>query len=140
MNQRLIVLALGAAALQACGDLFGPSTHGDVARARADWLRNKPASYVFDVTTRSSWSLERSVRVTVQDDAVASAVELPSGTAVANWTLTVELIWTDILNAQEEGDVNSARFDERGIPLSVDLGPWPVDGGRSYAVTNFQRR
>src|SRR5688572_27616615 len=136
MRRRLLLLALGAVALQGCGDIFGPSTHRDVARARADWLRDNPTSYVFDVTSTSSWFPERSVRVTVQDDAVASAVELPSGAAIATWKLTVELIWTDILNAHEAGEVNSARFDDRGIPLSVDLGPWPVDGGRSYVVTS----
>jgi hypothetical protein len=56
---------------------------------------------------------------------------------VANFTLTVDTIWEMLLAARASGELNSAVFNQRGVPVEADMGPWPVDGGVRYSVRNF---
>jgi hypothetical protein len=60
-----------------------------------------------------------------------------SGQAVADFTITIDRIWDELLAARANGELNSARFDFRVVPNETDMGEWPVDGGRHYSVRNF---
>jgi len=97
----------------------------------------RPLAYTFEVATASSW-LPRSgyYRVQVSNGQVVAARD-SSGQAVADFGITVDGIWDELLEHRARGELNSARFDERGVPVEVDMGPWAVDGGVHYSVRNF---
>jgi hypothetical protein len=75
-------------------------------------------------------------RVNVIDRKVASATD-PAGKPLQSFTLTVDVIWDRLLAAQAVGELNSALFDRRGVPVETNYGPWPVDGGVHYSVRRF---
>jgi len=125
-----------AITLLGCSSTTEPlGNHVDFARAL--WLGRRPSAYTFEVATASSW-LPRSgyYRVQVSNGQVVAARD-SSGQAVADFGITVDGIWDELLEHRARGELNSARFDERGVPVEVDMGPWAVDGGVHYSVRNF---
>ena len=112
--------------------------HGDVDRARAQWLSEGATTYSFELATTSSWSPTGSyVRVQVNGGRVVT-VAAPSGEpAPVGLPPTLDEIWDRILDARARGELNSAQFDRRGVPVESDMGQWPVDGGVHYSVRAF---
>ena len=123
--------------LLSCSSSTEPHGSTDVDAARVLWLARQPRAYSFEVAMESSW-FRRSgyYRVQVSDRQVVAARD-SSGQAVADFTITVDGIWDELLAARANNELNSARFDLRGVPLETDMGAWPVDGGRHYSVRNF---
>ena len=126
-----------ATMLLSCSNATEPRGSTDVDSARIIWLARQPRVYSFEVATESSW-FPRSgyYRVQVSDGQVVAARD-SSGQAVPDFTITVDGIWDELLAARASNELNSARFDLRGVPLEADMGPWAVDGGRRYSVRNF---
>jgi hypothetical protein len=109
----------------------------DVDLARSAWLANRPPSYSFELAWHSSWFGSTGfLRVQVVNGQVVAASDA-TGKPVANYSITVDSIWDDILAARARGDLNSVEFDQRGVPVESDMGPWAVDGGVHYSVRNF---
>lgn len=128
-----------AALLVGCSSSVTEPLHSDVDRARRTWLRTGATSYDFEVSTTSSWfPVGGFVRAQVRDGRVVVATN-PDGTAAPNFALTVDQIWNRVLEARAKGELNSAEFDARGVPVESDMGPWPVDGGVHYSVRSFRR-
>jgi hypothetical protein len=140
MTRLRFFIAVGALLLQACGggDAFGPA-HTDIDKAHADWLSNRSASYTFQVTVASSWFPAKAYLVSVENHVVVERVEILSGDRFADGQ-TIDDIWASILQAHQRNEVNHVRFDARGIPLTADVGSWPVDGGVSWQVRNYRPR
>lgn len=140
MTRLRFLIAVGALLLQACGgsDAFGPP-HTDIDKAHADWLSNRSASYTFQVTIASSWFPASTYGVRVENHMVVERIEIASGNRSTDGT-TIDDIWETILRARNRNEVNSVRFDRRGIPLLADVGPWPADGGVAYQVRDYRPR
>lgn len=122
--------------LTACDDAVGP-THTDVDIARAAWLSRGYTDYRFQLSWESSWfprsdwqgiDVENGEVVRVAGEPVTSEQQIPP---------TIEEIWTRILEARANGQLNHAEFDRRGVPVHADMGPWPVDGGMAYWIRRF---
>jgi hypothetical protein len=112
----------------------------DVDVARNAWVSNHPSSYVFDVAIASSWvAVTPYYRVTVVGGQVVAAVKA-NGAPADGFTTTIDSIWDGVLASRANHQLNSAEFDARGVPIEVDYGPWPVDGGVHYSVRNFSTR
>jgi hypothetical protein len=128
-------------AAHACSDpavLAAPTTT-DVDAAHSAWVANRPSSYVFDVAVSSSWVMPTPYyRVTVEGGHVVSALNAKG--SPAEFDTTIDHIWEHILTSRASNQLNSAEFDARGVPIEVDYGPWPVDGGVHYSVRNFSAR
>jgi hypothetical protein len=107
----------------------------DVDAARTAWLANKPTSYEFNVTVAASL-LIGPLHVTVVGGRVASAFDA-RGKSVPSFTTTIDSIWSSILDFRARGQLNSAQFDARGVPIEVDLGRPEVDAGVHYWVRGF---
>ena len=118
-----------------CSDPAAP--HNDVDAARRVWLASNVRNYTFEVAAASSW-VPRSgfYQVRVADRRVITAVD-SAGKPAANFTLTIDEIWDRLLAARAQGQLNSVVFNERGVPIETDMGPWPVDGGVHYSVRSF---
>lgn len=131
------IAAIGfATALLSCSGATEPR-HVDVDLARTVWLTNHPRAYSFEVATATSWFPKSGYyRVQVSDGQVVAARD-SSGKVVDNFSLTVDGIWDQLLAARAKGELNSAFFNQRGVPVESDMGPWPVDGGVHYSVRNF---
>jgi hypothetical protein len=76
------------------------------------------------------------VRVWVSNGAVVAAID-SDGRAVDDFSLTVDAIWDQLLDARENGQLHSALFNHRGIPVETNFGPWAVDGGVHHSVRRF---
>ena len=61
------------------------------------------------------------LRVQVSDGQAVD-VRDSSGRPIVSPALTIDTIWDDILRARATRDLNSVRFDERGVPIEVDIG------------------
>lgn len=134
---RATVIAIVSTAILGCSGTTTEPRHGDVDLARSVWLTSHPQAYSFEVAKASSWFPSAGYyRVQVSNGRVIAATD-PTGKAVANFTLTVDTIWDLLLAARARGELNSAVFNQRGIPVESDMGPWPVDGGVHYSVRNF---
>jgi hypothetical protein len=131
-------VVLFAPLLAACVTLTEPR-HTDVDRARQAWLASNATSYTFEVAIATSW-VQRTgyYRVSIDQKQVVAAFD-PTGKALDGFTLTIEEIWDRLLDARSNGQLNSALFDTRGVPVEADMGPWPVDGGVHYSVRRFRR-
>ena len=137
-RMQLVGIVVASAALLSCSDATGPR-RANVDLARALWLGSHPSAYTFEVAFESSWFPKSDYyRVEVLDGEVVTARDA-TGLVVPNFTLTVESIWDQLLAARAKGELNSATFDGRGIPVECDMGPWPVDGGVHYWVRNFAK-
>jgi hypothetical protein len=140
MNRRLFqtaAIAAIAVAMLGCEENTSPILHKNVDQARDTWLQTRPAAYVFEVQTSSSWSPPGGfARVHVSNGHVVSATDA-SGKPVTNFQLTIDTIWNSILTARAKGELNDAQFDSRGVPIETDYGPWAVDGGVHYSVRRF---
>jgi hypothetical protein len=124
--------------LVGCSAVLTQPEHSDIDRARRDWLASDISSYSFELTTASSWFPAGGyVRVRVANRQVVSATRA-DGSPFAGYTVTIDEIWTRILEAREKGQVNSVSFTSQGVPIETDLGPWPVDGGVRYSVRAFE--
>jgi hypothetical protein len=139
---RVVGIMAVAAALLNCsgtGEPRGPDgpLSADVDRARSAWLGDHPLAYRFEVAVASSW-FPRSgyYHVQVSNGQVVAAVS-STLQVVADFTLTVDTIWDHLLAARARGELNSALFNVRGVPVETDMGPWPVDGGLHYWVRHF---
>lgn len=138
LKARTLARVLASAWLVGCSAVVTEPEHGDIDRARRDWLERDVRSYSFEVSSASSWvPASGYVRVQVANRQVVSAIA-PDGSPVANYTLTIDEIWARILDAREKGQVNSVSFTSQGVPVETDLGPWPVDGGVHYSVRAFE--
>lgn len=132
---RIAAIAV-ATTVMSCSGATEPR-YADVDVARRVWLANHPRAYSFEVATASSWFPKSGYyRVQVADGQVVAASD-STGKAVANFTVTVDGIWDALLAARTRGELNSAVFNLRGVPVETDFGPWPVDGGVHYSVRNF---
>ena len=121
-----------------CGGATTEPLHDDVDRAREAWLSEGATSYSFELATASSWFPKGGyVLVQVNDGRVVAAVAPVGEPSPAGVPPTVDEIWNRILDAR--GQLNSAQFDRRGVPVESDMGPWPVDGGVHYSVRAFTK-
>lgn len=137
LKARTFARVLASAWLVGCSAVLTEPEHSDIDRARRDWLERDVRSYAFEVSSSSSWFPPSGyVRVQVVNRQVVSATA-PDGSPIAAYTLTIDEIWTRILDARDKGQVNSVSFTSRGVPVETDLGPWPVDGGVHYSVRAF---
>ena len=135
---RLSGIVAASAALLSCSDATGPR-HGNVDVARSRWLGSHPPAYTFEVATESSWCPRSGYyRVEVRSGEVVIARDA-AGRVVPGFTLTVEGIWDQLLAARAKGELNSAAFDVRGVPVECDMGSWPVDSGVHYWIREFVR-
>ena len=101
------------------------------------WLALRPQAYTFEVQPSGSWFAPSGYyRIQVSAGQVISARN-PDGQVVTDFALTVDGIWDQLLAARASNELNSARFDARGVPLESDMGEWAVDGGRRYSVRSF---
>ena len=123
-----------------CNPGTAPVIH-DIDVARARWLAEPPSSYVFEEAVEGSFPKSPYYRVTVVANSIVTvvnekgaAVPLPAGAIIS-----LDSLWNEIISERAKGNLNSAVFSEAGIPLEVDWGPWPVDGGVRYFVRNFER-
>ena len=130
-----LAIAIGALALQGCGEPLAVAPHNDVDRARADWIAQRPANYTYEVKTLSMTG-PTSRRITVRNSVATETVNTATG-VITPGGMTIEDIWTQILAERQNNQLHSATFDSRGIPLTSDMGFWPADGGRSYTITGF---
>jgi hypothetical protein len=123
-----------------CAGATTEPLHTDVDVARTAWLSEGATSYSFELATSSSWFPQGAwVRVRVDGGRVVAAVA-PDGVAQPVVSQpTIDDIWDRILDARARGELNSAQFDRRGVPIESDMGPWPVDGGVHYSVRGFTR-
>lgn len=133
---RAAAIVAVAAALLNCSGTTEPR-HTDVDLARSAWLGNHPQAYSFEVAIATSWFPKSGYyHVQVSIGQVVAASD-SAGRAVADFTLTVDGIWDQLLAARARGELNSALFNRRGVPVESDMGPWPVDGGVHYSVRSF---
>jgi len=107
----------------------------DVDAARTAWLANRPTSYAFNVTIGAS-ILIGPLHVAVVGGRVVSALDA-HGRSVPTFTTTIDSIWSTILDFRARGQVNSAEFNARGVPIEIDLGRPEVDAGIHFSVRSF---
>ena len=131
---RVASIAL-AVMVSSCSSATEPQS-GGVDFARVLWLGSHPRTYSYEVAVTAFFGTPGSVRVQVSDGRVVSARD-STGQTVANFDLTVDDIWDDLLAARARNELNSAKFGQRGVPVEVDLGTWANDGGVHYSVRNF---
>jgi hypothetical protein len=139
MNRIRFLVALSALVLQGCGDGLAPKVHTDIARARIDWLANRSPNYTFQVTAASSWNPPTLYSVKVENHELVEMIEYPSNSR-STQGYTIDDIWDLIIQFQNDGQLHSAKFDDRGVPISSSMGAWEVDGGLSFEVQHFTRR
>jgi hypothetical protein len=137
MIRRSFVILTAIACATSCSSPTEP-LHADVAAARNAWIATDARSYVFEVAMRASTPQSGFYRVEVADRVVVAAND-PGGNPVSGFTLTIDEIWDRILAARDRGELNSALFNVRGVPVESDMGPWELDGGVHYSVRNFVR-
>jgi hypothetical protein len=128
----VVAVSLG---LVTCSNSTAPR-HANVDHARIIWLGNRPSSYSFEVAIRAQTGQSDYYQVQVANGQVVAAID-PADKAVANFTLTIDKIWDQVLAARAKDELHSALFDERGVPVESDMGPWELDGGVHYSVRNF---
>jgi hypothetical protein len=135
--RRPTVALLLAVSLASCSDSVTDFERGDVDAARKAWLAGNVTDYTFEVAIQSSWvPLSPFIQVDVADRTVVSAREI-EGEVLDNFVLTIDSIWNQSLAARAQGQLNSAVFNNRGVPIEIDFGPWEVDGGVHYSVRRF---
>ncbi|HEX7979618.1 MAG TPA: DUF6174 domain-containing protein [Gemmatimonadaceae bacterium] len=121
-------------ALLSCSSATEPGT--DVDFARALWLGRHPRAYTFEVAVTAFLSRPGFVRVQVSEGRVIDARD-SSGQPIADYALTVDDLWDDLLLARARNELNSAKFSLWGVPTEVDVGELANDSGRHYSVRNF---
>jgi hypothetical protein len=133
----ITALAVLSAAVLGCGGTTEPR-HSDVDLARRTWLTSHPSSYGFEIAMSTSWFPQGTGywQVYVSDGRVGAVTDA-AGQPVANYTTTLDTLWNRILGARAAGQLNSALFDQRGVPVESDIGEWASDGGVHYSVRNF---
>ena len=142
LGRRRFATLLASAWLIGCADApTAPEPlHRDVDLARSTWLAVGATSYSFEISTATSWFPPKGyVRVQVDGGRVVAAVAADGVSQPDFPPPTLDDIWDFILAARQRGELNSAEFDSRGVPVETDLGPWPVDGGVHYSVRRFTR-
>jgi hypothetical protein len=131
---RATALAVVSAATLGCSEATTEPRHADVDLARSVWLASQPQAYSFKVATASSWFPSAGYyRVQVSNGRVVAAND-PTGKPVADFRLTIDIIWDQLLAARARGELNSVVFSRRGIPVEVHMGLWAADGGVHYSV------
>ena len=124
-----------ATTLLGCSGTTEPlGSHAEFGRAL--WLARHPRAYSYEVEITAFYSVPGYVRVQVSDGRAVDARD-SSGQTVANFDLTIDDIWNDVEAARARNEVNAIRFDERGVPIDVDIGTWANDGGMHFSVRNF---
>jgi hypothetical protein len=122
-----------------CADPAAPPTHTNIDWARRVWLESHPSEYTFEIEFTSSWWAPSGYySVHVADSFVIAATD-SSGKPVEDFSVTVDTVWTRLLKGRARGELNSAYFNGEGVPVEVDSGPWPSDGGWHISVRNFMR-
>jgi hypothetical protein len=135
-NRPVLEGLLLAALLASCSSSTEPR-HSDVDLAREAWLAGQATSYTFEVAIATSWTPKSGYfRVRVENKMVVAATDA-SGQPADNFTLTIDELWDRLLGARARGELNSALFNRRGVPVETDMGPWPSDGGVHYSVQRF---
>jgi hypothetical protein len=121
-----------------CSDAAGPTAlTTDVDVARASWTANQPQFYRYELLMTGAWFTGHYL-VYVANDEVVDAVTLSGTTSAQLDVPTLDEIWDLILSARTSGDINSVEFNEGGIPVRTDLGPWELDGGVYFSVSRFR--
>ena len=111
--------------------------HSDIDRAYAAWTRYRTPNYRFDVQIASfAGDGEGWHRVTVYDGKPVEVID-PSGQRLAEWHATIDSIWEHVLSARAHDEVNRALFDNRGVPIELDVGSWVLDSGVRYTVRAY---
>jgi hypothetical protein len=111
--------------------------NANVDGARTIWLASHPQTYSFEFASASFANSNTGYfHVEVSNGQVVAAND-PTGNPVSNVTFTIDTLWNYILGAQQRGELNSAYFDKRGVPIETDMGDWALDGGVHYSVRNF---
>ena len=122
-----------------CADPAAPPTHTNIDWARQVWLESRPSEYTFEIEFTSSWWAPSGYySVHVADSAVIAATD-SAGKPVEHFSVTVDTVWKRLLDGRARGELNSAYFNAGGVPIEVDSGPWPADGGWHISVRNFMR-
>ncbi len=124
-----------ATTLLGCSGTTEPlDNHVDFGRTL--WLARRPQAYSFEVAVVAFIPTPGYLRVQVSDGQAVD-VRDSSGRVIPDPTLTLDIIWDQILRARATNDLNSLRFDERGVPVEVDIGHQADDSGIHYSVRNF---
>ena len=135
-SARAVAIVAVATVQLSCAGTTEP-LHTDVNLARAAWLGAHLQAYRFEFASASSWFPKSGYySVQVSNGQVVAASDSAGG-AAPDFTLTVDTIWDRLLSARARGELNSALFNRRGVPIETDMGSWPVDGGVHYSVRNF---
>ena len=140
MRRVIHAWAAALALIAACSSSAEPSLE-DFDVARAHWLANMPVDYTFEFAVATSWTPKSEfVRVNVVGGEVSAVTKL-DGTPLPGWNApSIEAIWQELIKARSDGELNSAMFNQRGVPVESDYGPWPVDGGIHYSVRHFAEK
>lgn len=137
--KRFVAPAFAMLAL-ACDSPAEPTTQ-DVDLARAEWLVHRPASYSFRFAQASSWApMSPFVTLVVTGGVVTAAYDENRKPLAVTRAWTIDSVWTTVLTAKQRGELNSATFSLTGVPLEVDYGFWPADGGVHYSIRSFVPR
>lgn len=124
-----------ATTLLGCSGTTEPSdNHVDYGRTL--WLALRPQAYSFEVAVIAYIPTPGYLRVQVSDGQAVD-VRDSSGRPLPDPSLTIDAIWDAILRARATNELNSVRFDKRGVPVEVDIGDMAIDSGIHYSVRNF---
>ena len=123
----------------ACADPAAPAQHTNVDWARRVWLESRPSEYTFEIEFTSSWWAPSGYYGVHVADGVVIAATASGGRPVEDFSVTVDTVWKRLLDGRARGELNSAYFNAEGVPVEVDSGPWPVDGGWHISVRKFTR-
>jgi hypothetical protein len=133
---RVAAITLVSTVALNCGGSTEP-LNANLDLARSIWVAGHPQSYSFEFATASFANSNTGYyHVQVANNQVVAASD-PTGKPVANLTFTIDTLWTRVLGARDRGELNSASFNSRGVPLESDMGDWALDGGVHYSVRNF---
>jgi hypothetical protein len=139
-GRRAFAGMLASVWLVGCEGTTTEPLHSDVDLARRAWLAEGATSYSFQIATIGSWFPgEGYVRVQVDGGRVVAAVAADGVSPPVAPPPTLDELWDRLLEARDRGQLNSAEFDRRGVPIETDMGPWPVDGGVHYSVRGFTK-
>ena len=112
--------------------------HTNVDSARQIWLASRPSEYTFEVAITAMAPSQGYYSVHVADGVVIAATDA-TGRPIANFFLTLDTLWESLLDARARGELNSAYFNEKGVPVDVNMGRWENDSGWRASVRKFTR-
>ena len=97
---RVAAIFLVSTTLLSCAGSTEPR-NTNLDAARSVWLAQHPQDYTFEVATASfANSNSGYYRIQVSNGQVLAATD-PTGEPVANFTLTIDVLWASVLGARE---------------------------------------